>query len=363
MPEFRKIQLIGEDSGGMDRIISIKPSGMEGIRLSSNQMIPSVKREDVTPNERYSEDIPLIPDTWAWDAYSESDKMANWTPKGYKVSELKVGDYIAIRNKDEVVDTSKIDITEFIEFDGYDWKENVYGDVKKYVLEKHKDRWQSLPEGFVRYKNSRKPIPKEIELNKPFLRLVGYYLAEGSYEDHGITLTFNKNEKEYIEEVKETISDVFSLEARTNSRENRDVTDVCVDSLPLKRLFKRLCGSGATNKRLHWMLMALPPEKQEHILDTYHNGDGHIRKDMKRKVYNTSSRDLAYQVWFILNRLRKKPSISYIKCKTNYTTEERERWKVYHSLYPEEKQTHDKFYHNGYLYIPIRKIIKGDVNG
>ncbi len=61
-------------------------------------------------------------------------------------------------------------------------------------------------------KNGREPkdIDVNIKTDKDFYRLVGYYMAEGSVSsDHYLTFIFNKNERDYIEDVKNLLEKYF----------------------------------------------------------------------------------------------------------------------------------------------------------
>lgn len=148
-------------------------------------------------------------------------------------------------------------------------------------------------------------ISDEIPVNEKFLRLAGYYLAEGSLGRHEVIFYFNKNEKEYIDDVKNLVQDLFSLNVYLKTVGG--VTRISVFSKLIKDLFYLLFGKKAPNKKIpHWMLF-LPREKQKEVIKGHYRGDGHLGH--KEFCIVTTSRTLAYQVRDILLRFGIIPSV------------------------------------------------------
>lgn len=148
-------------------------------------------------------------------------------------------------------------------------------------------------------------IDDEISVNEKFLRLAGYYLAEGCVTRHGIGFFFNKKEKEYINDVKNLVGDLFSLEV--NLKIDGGVMRIEVFSKLIRDLFHLLFGKYAPNKKIpHWMLF-LPSKKQREIIKGLYRGDGCLRD--KDFCIVTTSRTLAYQTRDILLRFGIIPSI------------------------------------------------------
>jgi hypothetical protein len=123
-------------------------------------------------------------------------------------------------------------------------------------------------------------IPAKIEVDENFARLVGLFLAEGSYMKHhgnreGIKFTFARHEKNYQEFVRTTLESVFSLRADILETEERpSVSDVACNSSTLARFFYGLCGEWALWKSLDPLFFAAPQRVQLALLKGWYQGDG-----------------------------------------------------------------------------------------
>jgi len=229
-------------------------------------------------------------------------------------------------------------------------------------------------------------IPDKISVNNNFIRLVGYYLAEGSIKKQGVDFTFSKKEKEYIKDVRNLIESIFKTKVFLRNENN--VTHVCVYSKIIRDLFQLLFYKYAHNKRLpHWMLL-LPPKKQKSLIKGIYRGDGCKRK--KDFCIVTNSKVLVYQLRDIFLRLGIIPQIQKrLKSKLNKKPGNIEGREIgfnhdkYHIVIGGvslEKMSeivgvlHDKiekrkwycshaWIKDGFLYLPIRTIKKIYYNG
>lgn len=155
------------------------------------------------------------------------------------------------------------------------------------------------------------PIPDKVPVNADFLRLAGYYLSEGSVNEHGIYFTFHIKEKEYYEDVARTVKDLFGLETKLELRPEHNTATVLAYSMYLAQVFEATFGRGAANKRIPDFIFFLPPEKQASLIQGLWRGDGYINLTRKspRAGYTTISPQLAGQVKTILLRLNVIPSM------------------------------------------------------
>ncbi|HVH15767.1 MAG TPA: SufD family Fe-S cluster assembly protein, partial [Candidatus Angelobacter sp.] len=149
------------------------------------------------------------------------------------------------------------------------------------------------------------PVNKESEDNPAYstelLRLLGYYLAEGSAFVHkslGVAVTelaFGAHEKAIVDEVSGLVT---KLTGRSPSliKYKSGLTLVSY-SKELMETCLRECGKGASSKKLSRNIMRLPPEKQRHILQTYLKGDGSVYTKNRTLVRaSTASEQLAFQL-------------------------------------------------------------------
>ena len=168
------------------------------------------------------------------------------------------------------------------------------------------------------------PIPQVVRdnpsLSTPALRLLGYYLAEGSTFIHRtlqmpvVALAFGATERARIEEVKHLIHKVTGKRAmEIVHRKNHGIT-VLVYSKELRALCLEHCGKGAATKQLSSALMELPPAKQAHLLETYFLGDGsRYQRTHAMLRASTASRTLAQQLQELLARQGHYATISLRK--------------------------------------------------
>ena len=108
-------------------------------------------------------------------------------------------------------------------------------------------------------------------------RLVGYFLAEGSYKkDTGINISFNINETEYINDVCDIIKKEFHLEAKLIKNEESHCCSVCVDSVTLRLFFEDFLNikRGASNKQIPNFIFHANEKCIISFLYAYFAGDG-----------------------------------------------------------------------------------------
>jgi len=151
-----------------------------------------------------------------------------------------------------------------------------------------------------------KEVRNIIEISSNFLKLVGFYLAEGSvtlYKQGGgrIRFHFGHHERKLANEVVRLIKDSFSIEAVI--RKEQTTLDVTIYSVILARFFKSLFGTGSANKKLPKWLLYLPYEKQYSLLEGYFKGDGSKDDDRNALRAATVSKQLAYSLRQLLFRL------------------------------------------------------------
>lgn len=237
-------------------------------------------------------------------------------------------------------------------------------------------------DGKLRWKLSRKQISSHIKLDESFLRFIGYYLAEGhinkyknrpnSYE---LILTFNKNEKEYIDDCVRIIENVFNEHPRILISNN--TTRIMLANSLVGYLFNRLFGSNSNNKKFPPEYFFLPSLKQKEILIGLLNGDGY---KTKKGIYSyaTASKNLFEFVFYSLLRLGIMPMTYKFTAEqqNNYAKDKNRRIKAKSTCYridfdrkiffnQPKKNKRDKQsikLKNKFL-VPIRRISKEDYKG
>ncbi len=159
------------------------------------------------------------------------------------------------------------------------------------------------------------PVVEAVQTERRFtyaeLRLLGYYLAEGSTFDNtangtkGVQFTFAEHETERVREVKMLCQYVSGKIANVSAQPERHAVQISCTSGPLKDLVEEHAGRGSRTKRLSEQVMACTPEDCAVILDAYLAGDGsrYDRTSGATMVRaSTASRDLAPQLQELLGR-------------------------------------------------------------
>jgi nitrogen fixation NifU-like protein len=235
-----------------------------------------------------------------------------------------------------------------------------------------------------KYDFKSQDIPKILKIDNGFLRLAGYYLAEGGIEDRITSVTlnfaFNLNEKEYARDVFNLVKKIFKLKPRFYEAKKRNTLYVYIPSVAIVRLFKKLFGKGAENKHLpHWMTL-LPPKKQKNLILGMWRGDGYFdtKRIWPRAGYSTISYQLAQQLKILLLRQRIIPSIYEEKEKIKNGVKHQKSYRIHigerSSLEKladilgiilkinKEKRIHS-WIKNGYVFLPIADIRKIQYRG
>ncbi len=196
-----------------------------------------------------------------------------------EASELKKGDYLLYPILKEIRDLESIDLT--------------------YTKKKKDTRSRTLP--------------KRIQITSEFLRLCGYYIAEGYVHRRSINFTFHSKEEEYVDDVVQIMGQVFNFSSKKVFRRNKKTVDVSFNSSYLSEIFEEWFGKGAQNKRIPDFLMFLPKEKQTELLKGMWRGDGWVSKTTHRANYKTISKVLSEQVKMLLLRFGILPTITVNK--------------------------------------------------
>ncbi len=149
----------------------------------------------------------------------------------------------------------------------------------------------------------------EVGVDKEFLKLIGYYVAEGSNNRAFIRFSLGNHEEDFAKEIVRLIKKIFDLDAKICRRKGlrRTGLEISACNSILANVFANLCGKGAENKHVPFVFQQLPPKKQRIIFNAIHKGDGFDikprgRVKSRRKAITTISRTLSEQLVDILLR-------------------------------------------------------------
>ena len=182
--------------------------------------------------------------------------------------------------------------------------------IPKYSQDKEKI---SIPSQKKKYDFRSKDVPREIKCDKEFLRLAGYFVAEGHTRIKTCKtmfgLAFNSGEIDYIKDVRNIIRKIFGLEPKIKFEHHKKTARIEVNNVFLARLFRDMFGCGAAEKKIPAFMMLLPKEKQAAILCGLWRGDGFVNTKIPRAGYATISYELVQQIKILLMRQGIVPSI------------------------------------------------------
>ncbi len=161
--------------------------------------------------------------------------------------------------------------------------------------------------------NERFKKVNSISITSEFMRLLGYYIAEGFTNEQGIFLNFGSHENDLIEDAKKCVKSVFGFEPTINIPHPTAIR-VTVYSQQLAKLFQEKINAGcsALEKRIPAFVFDLDRELQLDFLRALFRGDGYTRRGYEA-IYVTSSKQLSTDLQYFLSLLGMSVSLSCSK--------------------------------------------------
>lgn len=242
------------------------------------------------------------------------------------------------------------------------------------------DKKYEIVDGFIQlinndgtYNIQTKKVKNNIEINRDFCRLVGYYLAEGTSIDNGnsVLFSFNESELNYINDVINLSENIFGVTAviRNNTGNSKQVV---INSRIINNFFENLFGKFSKDKKLPWFWFNLTEECLYSTLAGFIRGDGTYTfgKQFPSISVSTVNKFLMYQIYQISEQLNISTSMTYhIGRATNYVNDSDRYSDVYRVNYGLRNNTFKLLtevlgvnFHN-YSFYPINNICEVDYDG
>lgn len=139
----------------------------------------------------------------------------------------------------------------------------------------------------------------ECEKDPDFLWLLGLYLAEGSCSKYDVALSLHKNEFDWYEKIKQTMSKYGANVTYSFKKDSQGLT-IYIFGKKWKDIFYELGGKLCDKKQINKRLMFLSPYLQMQIYQGFADGDGY-RQDNRDSLVSTS-KQLLLQLRIILLR-------------------------------------------------------------
>ncbi len=166
----------------------------------------------------------------------------------------------------------------------------IIGDSSGLIKIKRQLTWKSAHK-------SAKKIRESLPLSPEMLRVLGYYIAEGSanFSSNQISFAFNASENHLVDDLLEAMKEIFGIEGSV--KENENFFKITFSSKTLMLLFSKMCGVGARNKKLPYFFTLLSKMQLRELVKGCWLGDG------SNERYSTMSKYLAHQLRLALLRL------------------------------------------------------------
>ena len=244
--------------------------------------------------------------------------------KWVEAKDIKEGDYIVVPYPKEINDIRELCILDYINYptliekDGFIYKKNV-------------DKQNRTPE----FNNQINKVKSRVKLDYDFMRFLGYYLAEGhinkSLDKKALVLTFNRKEKEFIDDVVNLSVKLFGIKPSVKEKKDNSVR-ITLNSIYIAQFVENLVGTGFNRKKLPYEFLTANIEAQKGLIVGLFRGDGCAVSDGYRLTL--SNKTLVYQIFQVLLRIGSLPRISK-EIKNHLATEE--PYSVYISINDSEE--------------------------
>lgn len=179
----------------------------------------------------------------------------------------------------------------------------------------------------VKFTRKSKSFPALLKITPELLRLIGYYVSEGSldrgYKSNKISL-YNKNQK-ILEDIRKCIFTVTCAQPKERVTKGfSEATELSFSHKVLFELLKEHCGSKSEERRIPSFVFGLSKERIGEFLSALYNGDGWFCKTKSGHYafgYSTTSRKLANDLLYLLLELGVVASVRKRKYKGRKTTD------------------------------------------
>jgi hypothetical protein len=221
--------------------------------------------------------------------------------KWAKAEDVKAGGFVCFPKDTEIIDLEYITVSDFLS-------------IPHTVLTEEQEEFV-VPVG--KHTTNGKRIKNLIPVDRRLLRLLGFYVAEGSSMSRGIRFSFGATESDYVAEVSESMRILFDIDGAIDDGKPW-CKSIYFSSVILKDFFSQLVREGAKNKVLPSFINKLPKDKILNFIETWIRGDGHPYG--RRLKALTASTDLAVGMWDLLvNHLDMPTSVrTYSNEKSTY---------------------------------------------
>ena len=285
-----------------EEIIKLKVSNLE-LSLTQDHKIWALKTKDCVVNGVKKANVCKPTCTRYCKPKPYQDYSLQWIEAG----KLKENDFVVFPRVPSAESEITFDLLDFSEQKDYLYFDNEY-------------IWYEIGTNHL----TTKKIPRYIQFNEDFARLLGYYIAEGwsrlGERECAVGFDLSKDETNYANEIVSLLERIFGLESSIILHQTRYSQQVFCHSRIVGEFLTALAGKGANNKQVYNKIITHGKSEYIKILIAYmFRGDGHAGNKEKTTTikYSTTSKVLASQLRLLLARFGYWASIIVRKHKQN----------------------------------------------
>jgi intein/homing endonuclease len=277
-------------------------------------------------------------------------------PEWIKASEVSIGDYVNLGIDKTEKDIENFDVTDIV--------------PEYFDLEIENDKY-----------GRKEQIKDIISVDNDFMRLVGYYYAEGSAlittRKGRLSFSFHIDEENYHNDVISIIKEKFGIEPQISLYESKHTKVIHINSKIITKFFLNLFGTGCRDKLIPDWLRVLPTEKQKHFVIGLFRGDGNIytnKSSISTAQIQLAHKELTHLVWQMLLRMKviasfnifnRKKYGNYWKCGFNANNYSELAEEIFEIPISHKKPAHKRYKEtlNGNIYFRIGGISEEEYLG
>lgn len=191
-------------------------------------------------------------------------------PDFVKVKDLKKGDMVAYFIDDRVIDTNRIDISNYV----------------------NENKCSIIEEDHVLFTNdeSKHKYPRFIEVDNDFCMLLGIFAANGNATTRGrVQISFSTEKKWQIQKTIDVLTKISGKTPVLKYYTDREAVEIQIYSVVLQNMFEEFFFGIDQSKRFPSFVSRLPLEKQKNILIGMFSGDGCYYTGHGKNVTSCSS--------------------------------------------------------------------------
>jgi hypothetical protein len=253
-----------------DKTFIAEPTFIEAEKLDTGDFVVYPVKRLLSPGVVHLDTGTLLPER----ATTEDWVYLRYDPQGAEIYE-----YFEQHGIPEFKSGPTAELRTFLEQQGWDRKQ-----------------YESVRTSFQT--NDATRVPRYLTLDRSWMRIFGYFLAEGSTSDHAVAFAFHEKELSFIDELCVALT-AKGYEPKRYPAEENSVTNVVVHDTLLAEMLRSLLGRYAAEKRIPQLVAAASDNLVAELLRCLFNGDGTIlqadQKGTLRVSLKTCSPHLALE--------------------------------------------------------------------